>query len=65
MSSRSCHTALQELVSVKNTVSGSRALGELVDQVKRSVIEVESMQGRIDNRHVEGASASAGIFKLI
>ena len=50
---------------MKNTVSGSRALGELVDQVKRSVIEVESMQGRIDNRHVEGASASAGIFKLI
>jgi hypothetical protein len=42
------------MASIKATVAGSRSLNELVDQVKRSVTEVESMQGKVDTRHEQG-----------
>ena len=42
---------------MRNAVSGSKTLGELVDHVKRSVTEVESIQGRVDARQTEGSAA--------
>eukprot|EP00042_Codosiga_hollandica_P051670 m.638333 g.638333 ORF g.638333 m.638333 type:complete len:1178 (-) comp58326_c0_seq6:2441-5974(-) len=46
-----------EIQSLRSTLSGSRSLNELIEHVKKSVVDVETMQERVDTRHVHGLEA--------
>ncbi len=49
-----CLAGIQEISSIKHTVAGSKALTELVDHVRQSVIQVDTLHDRVADKQNHG-----------
>jgi hypothetical protein len=49
-----CLAGIQEISSIKHTVAGSKALTELVDHVRQSVIQVDTLHDRVADKQSHG-----------